>query len=252
MKFTNKIKTNWHDTDANRCVRPSKIVEYMQETANRQCEESGLPLDWLRDEHGLAFILGAISLNVRKPLHAYEEIEVRTWCKEAKSYIFNRYFEIVRGGEVVAEAASTWVLIDINQKTMVRADHYDVLDGKFYYDEPIAPETLLKKARVPKELEMTEVGKRKIVYSDIDYNMHMNNTRYPDMICDFVDELSSSASPMRIKSLSLSYLKESALGATLAVSRSAIDEDGTLYVRTTNEQGETCLEACAVLDKLNI
>ena len=250
MKFTYKLKTNWHDTDANRCVRPSKIVEYMQETANRQCEQSGLPLDWLRDEHGLAFILGAISLNIRKPLHAYEEIEVRTWCKEAKSYIFNRYFEIVREGEIVAEAASTWVLIDLNKKTMVRADHHDVFGGKFYYDEPIDPDTLPKKARIPGDLELYEVGKRKIVYSDIDYNMHMNNTRYPDMLCDFVEELSSTESPMRIKSLSLSYIKESALGATLTVSRSAVDENGTVFVRTTNSQGETCLEACAVLESV--
>jgi len=250
MKFSLKIKTNWHDTDANRCVRPSKIVEYMQETANRQCENSGLPLDWLRDEHGLAFILGAISINLIKPLHAYEDIEVRTWCKEAKSYIFNRYFEIVRDGEIVAEAASTWVLIDINQKTMVRADRYDIFGGKFYYDEQINPDTLLKKARVPKDTAMCEVGKRKIVYSDIDYNMHMNNTHYPDMICDYIEELSAAELPMRIKSLSLSYLKESALGVTLTVSRSEIDGNGTLYVRTTNEQGETCLEACAVLEKL--
>ena len=249
MKFSYKIKTNWHDTDANRCVRPSKIVEYMQETANRQCEDSGLPLDRLRDEHGLAFILGAISLNIKKPLHAYEEIEVRTWCREAKSYIFNRYFEIVRDGEVVAEAASTWVLIDLNKKTMVRADHYDIFDGKFYYDEPIDPAALLKKARVPRELEMREVGKRRIVYSDIDYNMHMNNTRYPDMIADHIEELSRAESPMRIKSLSLSYLKESSLGATLSVSRSEIDENGMIFIRTTNEQGETCLEAIVVLEK---
>ena len=251
MKFTNKIKTNWHDTDANRCVRPSKIVEYMQETANLQCEDSGLPLDWLRDEHGLAFILGAISLNILKPLHAYEEIEVRTWCKEAKSYIFNRYFEIVRDGEKVAEASSTWVLIDLDKKAMVRADHYDVFDGKFYYDEPVALEALLKKARVPRELPMQEAGKRRIVYSDIDYNMHMNNTRYPDMLCDFIEELSSTESPMRIARLSLSYLKESPLGATLTVSLSEIDENGTVFVRTTNEAGETCLEACAVLEKYN-
>ena len=250
MKFSYKIKTNWHDTDANRCVRPSKIVEYMQETANRQCEDSGLPLDRLRDEHGLAFILGAISLNIKKPLHAYEDIEVRTWCKEAKSYIFNRYFEIERDGEVVAEAASTWVLIDLDKKTMVRADHYDIFGGKFYYDEPVDPAALLKKARVPRELEMHEVGKRRIAYSDIDYNMHMNNTRYPDMLCDFIEELSSVEAPMRIKSLSLSYLKESALGATLTVSRSEMDGRGTVYVRTANEQGETCLEATAVLEEI--
>jgi acyl-ACP thioesterase len=211
----------------------------MQETANRQCEESGLPLDWLRDEHGLAFILGAISLNVRKPLHAYEEIEVRTWCKEAKSYIFQRFFEIVRDGEKVAEAASTWVLIDLEKKTMVRADNYDFLKNSFYYDEPVAPEVLLKKARISKEIKLFEVGKRRISYSDIDYNMHMNNTHYPDMICDFLEEMTDAEKTWRVAAISLSYIKESALGATLTVTRSAMQEDGTVLVRTLGESGET-------------
>ena len=243
MKFTNKIKTNWHDTDAHRNVRASKIVEYMQETANRQCEASGLPLEKLRDEKGLAFILGALSLNIYTPLHAYDEIEVRTWCKEAKSYIFNRYFEIIRGGEKVAEAASTWVLIDLEKKTMVRADNYDFLKNSFYYDEPVDPAILPKKPRLSKDIELYEVGKRKIAYSDIDYNMHMNNTHYPDMICDFLDEMTDETKEYKVKSMSLSYVKESHLGATLTVMRGAMDENGEIAVKTLNEAGETCLEA---------
>ncbi len=242
MKFTYKIKTNWHDTDANRIVRPSKIVEYMQETANRQCESSGLPLEKLRDEKGLAFILGALSLNIYQPLHAYEEIEVRTWCREAKSYIFMRYFEIVREGEKIAEASSTWVLIDLNTKNMVRASSYDFLGDKFYYDEPVDPAALLPKARIAKDSPMIEVGKRKIMYSDIDYNMHMNNTHYPDMVCDYLDEMTGDI-PYFVSAISLSYVKESHLGATLTVTRGEMAEDGKIEVRTLNEAGETCLEA---------
>ncbi len=250
MKFSNHIKVNWHDTDGFRCVRPSKIVEYMQETANFQCETSGLPLDALRDEKGLAFILGAMSIAIHKPLHAYENIEVRTWCKEAKSYIFQRFFEIVRDGEVIAEASSTWVLIDLNKKSMVRADHYDFFEGKFYYDEPVLQERLLKKPRIAKDAELLFVGERKIVYSDIDYNMHMNNTHYPDMICDFLSELSDENKPCRVKGISLSYIKESHLGATLSFERSEADSDGNILVRTKNEQGEICLEAVVCLEDL--
>lgn len=249
MKYTYKITTNWHDTDANRIVRPSKIVEYMQETANRQCESSGLPLEKLRDEKGLAFILGAISVNIYMPLHAYEEIEVRTWCKEAKSYIFMRYFDILRDGVIIAEASSTWVLIDLETKNMVRASNYDFLGDKFYYDEPVDPAVLLPKARIAKEAVMREVGKRKICYSDIDYNMHMNNTHYPDMICDHLDEMTGEI-PYFVSKLSLSYLKESPLGATLTVARSNMSEDGKIEVRTLNEAGESCLEAMISLQNL--
>ena len=249
MKFTNKIKTDWHDTDANRCVRPSKILEYMQATANVQCESSGLSLDGLRDEKGLAFILGALSMNIYKPLHAYEDIEVRTWCKEAKSFIFMRYFDILRDGELIAEASSTWVLIDINTKNMVRAGGLDFFDGKFYYDEPVDPALLLPKAKLGRDAELYEVGKRKIVYSDIDYNMHMNNTHYPDMVCDHLEEMTGDV-PYFVSAMSLSYVKESHLGSTLTVTRGEMAEDGTIQIRTLNEDGEACLEAVVKLIKI--
>ena len=250
MKFTNKIKTNWHDTDANRIVRPSKIVEYMQETANRQCEESGLPLEKLRDEKHLAFILGAISINIYKPLYAYEEIEVRTWCREAKSYIFMRYFEILRGDELIAESSSTWVLIDLNTKSMARASNYGFMKDCFYYDDPIDPDILLPKAKIAKDAPLFDIGKRKTVYSDIDYNMHMNNTRYPDMICDFLDEMTNTDTHYRVSAMSLSYVKESHLGAILTIERGEMSEDGRICVRTKNEDGEICLEAIVKLDKI--
>jgi acyl-ACP thioesterase len=132
---------------------------------------------------------------------------------------------------------------------MVRADNYDFLKDSFYYDEPVDPAAVPKKARIDKEIELYEVGKRKICYSDIDYNMHMNNTHYPDMICDFLDEMADTENEWRVKSMSLSYIKESHLGATLTVMRSERQPDGTVYVRTLGESGETCLESVVELEK---
>ena len=248
MKFTEKYTVRWHDTDACRNIRPSKIVEYMQETANRQCESSGLPLDKLRDERGLGFILGALSLRVDKPLHSYDEIEVSTWCTPARGYIFNRYFEIKHGGEVAAMAASTWVLLDIEKKTLVRISPDDDMNTHFYYDEPIDPSLLPKKPRIAKDAPLCEVGTRRIVYSDIDYNMHMNNTHYPDMICDYLCE-STRGNGAHVSSMSLSYLKEAALGDDLCVLRTDANPDGVILVRTQNEAGQVCLEASVTFSK---
>ena len=249
MKFTKNYTVRWHDTDANRNVRPSKIVEYMQETANIQCEHSGLPLDKLRDDSGLGFILGALSLRIDEPIHAYDEIEVCTWCKPARGYIFNRYFEISRNGKTVARAASTWVLVNVEQKTLVRTSPDDAMHTHFYYDEPIAAEDLPKKARITKDTRLERVGTRRVVYSDIDYNMHMNNTHYPDMICDFLSEMTESERPSTVSSLSLSYLKEAALGDTLTVYRSPISEDGSITVQAKNGCDEVCFEAILTLSK---
>ena len=245
MKYTEKHTVRWHDTDANRCARPSKIVEYMQEVANRQCEACGLPLDKLRDERGLGFILGALSLRIDAPLHAYDEIEVSTWCVPARGYIFNRYFEIKKNGETVAQAASTWVLLDINKKTIVRLSPDDDMNTHFYYDDPVDPASVPRKPRIAKDAPLYKIGERRIAYSDIDYNMHMNNTHYPDMICDFLDEM--TAGSCRVSSMSLSYVKEAALGETLSVCRTNVDENGIILVRTKNSAGDVCLEASVTL-----
>ena len=134
---------------------------------------------------------------------------------------------------------------------MVRASNIDFFDGKFYYDEPVDPAALPPKAKISKDASLIEVGKRKITYSDIDYNMHMNNTRYPDMLCDFLDEMTSPDKAYRVSALSLSYLKESSLGATLTVTRGEMSEDGLIEMRTLNDVGDICLEAIVRLTEIS-
>ena len=244
MKYTRDLTVQWYDTDASRVVRPSIMMVYMMETANMQCEQYGFGLDKLRDEKGLGFVLGSIQANFNKPLYAYDKITVRTWCRESRGYSFMRYFEIVRDGEVVAEAASTWALLDINARTMVRGD--ESFDGFFPIDEPLDAKSLPRRARASKnELEL--VGTRRIVYSDIDYNMHMNNTRYPDMICDFLPDMTGK----RLTKMSLNYAREAPLGAELTVMRHASDTtNGEFEVRTLDSEGNTCLEATVEVQKI--
>ena len=133
---------------------------------------------------------------------------------------------------------------------MVRAESHEWMNDRVFYDEPIDPTALPKKPRISRDVELYEVGKRKISYSDIDYNMHMNNTRYPDMICDFLDEMTSENPAYRVGEMSLSYVKESPLGATLTVLRMSQNEDGTILVRTQNESGENCLDALVALEQI--
>ena len=93
---------------------------------------------------------------------------------------------------------------------------------------------------------MELVGERKIVYSDIDYNRHMNNTHYPDMLCDFTPEIRSH----RAIGFTLSFLHEAAFGHTLKVYRAERGE-GEYYFRTVNEEGNTCLEALLLTEKID-
>ncbi len=245
MKYSRKYTTKWHDTDANRIVSASKILMYMQETGNLQCRDFGNPLDDMRDEKGQGFILGSLQLRVFKPIYAYEDIEVFTWCKESRGYSFMRYFEIVRGGETVAAASSLWALVDINTKSLVRGD--ESMDKFYPIDEPMDESNLPGRVRIKRDAPLTPVGERKIMFSDIDYNIHMNNTKYPDMVFDYLPERENSY----VSGISLSYVKEAAYGDTIGIYLGEADADGYREVVTKNSAGERCLECKIQLSPKN-
>ena len=233
MKYTEKYKTMWHDTDASRKVRPSELLVYMQETANRQFVSVGRDLDGERDSDGVGFILSKIAIDFNMPLYAYEDIEVETFTCDSRGFSFNRGFRILKDGEEVARAASVWALVDVKEGKLIKVSDYSV----GFENEPIPITESPMRIKMPPAESFASVGKRTIVYSDIDYNMHMNNTRYPNMLCDFME----IADTDRIVGMSLSYLHEAALGDTLEVLCAKTEEN--YFFKTIGKEGKICLEA---------
>lgn len=238
MIHSENYKTTWHDTDCNRNVRPTRILTYFEETSNSHMIAVGQPLDDIRDKAGLGFILSRLAIRFYKPLAAYKNIKVETWTSEGRAFSTLRSFRLKDGEDVVAEALTLWALVDINEHKPVKISSY--LFG-FEHEAPIEIDAPARVA-FPKDLELEKVGERQIFFSDCDYNMHMNNTRYPDMICDFLPDIKEK----RLSSLTLSFVREAALGQTLAVYRAQKDERTYLF-RTVDIGGNTCLEAEATV-----
>ena len=233
MKYTEHYNIRWHDTDAVRELRPSAALMYMQETANRQFLASGTTLDEMRDQSGTAFLLSRLAIDLSEPLHAYDDIEVDTFTCPAHGATFPRGFEIRKEGRTVARATSNWALIRLADRSLVRADEQPLRFG----DEPEIAVSMPLRFRAPQDAVWQCVGERRIVFADLDYNLHMNNTKYPDMLADFLPDPPG----LRITGLSLSYLREAAFGDTLSVER-AEGADGIFYFRT-RKGSEICLDA---------
>ena len=237
MKYTENYKIKWHDTGADRNVRLSQYLVYMQETANLQLLANGTSLDDVRDEMRLGFILSKIKLVFHKDLAAYEDISVNTWTCPSRGFTFSRCFEIERAGEKIAEAISFWALLNIDTKMLTRVDGFDLgLESE-------APLEIDAPRRIkPPEGELVLLGKREIRYSDIDYNMHMNNTKYPDMLCDFMpmDKIG------KVREMTLEFLHESALGDTLSFYGAS--DGNRFYFKTVNEKGDVCLTAEVIVE----
>ncbi len=237
MKYTQAYTTRWHDTDAWRRVSPSQLLVYMQETSGGHTTSLGMSLDQLRDQHRLAFILSKLRLCIYEPLYAFEDITVETWTSPERGFSSFRSFRILRGNTVIAEADSTWALVDPEDRTLHKAEEA----GYPFAHEDAVSLDLPPRIRFPVGVPLSEVGRRTIVYSDLDYNMHMNNTRYPNMLCDFLPPEEIGA----IRGMVLSYLHEAAYGSTLSVLLAK--EGNCRYFRTVTEDGTVCLEALITL-----
>ena len=237
MYYTRSYTNMWHDTDACGFVRPSRLLEYMQETANLQCRDYGMDLNDLFYQKGMGFLLSRSQIRIDAPLRAYEEIEVRTWCPPSRALSFLRNFQVLRGGLVVAEALTTWALMDVNRKALIKVTDFD---GEFPLGDPLDETTLPKRVRIGSSLTLPVVGQRRTVYSDLDFNRHMNNTKYADMLCDHIPDMEGKY----VSSLSMAYLHEAAYGDEITVCRAQAEDapDGFLF-KTLNQSGVTCLEA---------
>ena len=240
MIYEQTLTARWHDTDATLAVRPSQLLVYMQEMAFCHLDSVGKNLDTMRSGKGLAFILTRLTLRFYRPLRPMQRVVAQTWISQGRGVNFPRYFRLTdEQGTPAAEGASSWVLIDLNTHLPVRAETFD------YGFSPEEPLPFATPRRLPVPAQMTQVGTRRIAYSDIDYNGHMNNTRYPDMVCDFLPE---GVVP-RIHTMHLEFIKEAAFGSTLRVLRGEMQtEQGYSYlIQTRNEADELCLSAQVIL-----
>jgi len=233
MKYSENYEIRWHDTDATLKIRPTQLLALMQETSNRHIATLGMSLDKLRETKKLGFILSKTRVEINRRPSAFETITVETWTNPSRSFSFNRSFLVRVGEEIVAKADTLWALVGVEDHKFHKMDETDYV----FEDEAPVELSLPSRFRIPTELVLEPMGERRIVYSDIDYNMHMNNTRYADMLCDFLplDEVDA------LRGFSLSYLNEAAYGHTVSVLGGK--QDDIRYFRTTDEEGTPCLEA---------
>lgn len=232
MKWTEKFRINSHDCDPVGRVRPSLILRYMQETAGLQLYNLG-PSNAELAERDMAFILSRIGIYIYGTLHAYDEITVSTWASPGRGVSFNRGYEIRRGEELIAEASSIWGLIGISDRKIYRAD--DIAFG-FAPGTSVEPTTPMR-VHIPKDMPLSLVGERTVAYSDLDANNHMNNTNYPDMLCDFIPDIESE----HINSVNISFVSDAKRGEILKVYTAY--EDGKYYFRTVRRDGSVNVEA---------
>ena len=234
MKFFQNYNIRWHDTNANREITPSAILTLMQETTNKHIQTIYPTLEYIRDELHQAFILAKVYMRFYESAHAYEDVTVETWTgEESRGFTFYRSFVVKKGDKIIADALTLWCLVDTENRKLLQVSKFE----NNFIDEPSLNIEMPRKIKFPNDIPFEFVGKRKIVYSDIDYNKHMNNTHYPNMLIDFLPHPEN----FKVTELMLSFIKGAIYEEEIEIHRCC--ENDTFYFKTLNSDNNTCLEA---------
>jgi acyl-ACP thioesterase len=221
--FKTSFTVDIHDVDFNGSAKASSLLKYIQSAAELQLTANGMSYEYLKNQNR-AFIVSKIKMEISDKIGAYVPITATTYPATSRGYSFLRCYELIRDGETVARAVAVWALVDTESRALVRVNDFEL--GLETYDPIDIPMTRIV---IPKNVML--VGNYKVNYGDTDQNKHMNNTRYPDIYASFM--------PMdkkRIKSITISYLKEAKMGELLRVE--SAEKDGVVYFRTLCEDGK--------------
>lgn len=160
--------------------RPSAILEVMQEVAGAHSTLLGLGRGTLLDQNMVWIVTRAEVVMDRYPIIG-ETITVETFPMPVRRWFFPRYY-IFRdeSGAEIGRAGTLWALLDINTRRMSRPDAVTAL----LPDNSDLAAPLGLPATVAEVSGTVQHAAYLPVYTDIDNNFHVNNTRYMDWACN--------------------------------------------------------------------
>ena len=228
MEYRMKCEVDVHDVDFNGVAKTSSIMKYIQSAAQSQLTANGMSYDNLKAAKR-AFIISRFKLEILRPLSAHTPLTAITYPCESRGYSFLRCYALECDGEIVAKAISVWALVDTESRALVK-----VRDFELGLETLPQNELMLGAMKLP--AMMTDIGGYGVHYGDVDQNMHMNNTKYPDMYSNFLP-----LNGKMIRSIAINYSAEAQIGDKLRVQRG--EADGYYYFRTVRSDGRVNSEA---------
>jgi len=223
----------------NGIMRPSAVIRELQESANLCSEEQGPSEKELRD-NGYAFVVSRMTVSIYDDIKRYEKLTSQTWAADiGGAFSYGRCYNILREGAPIVEASAIFALLDTNRGRPVKNGTVQL---NYCTDEPLLLDVPSRMIMPPQDI-FTLAGEHTVRLSETDANGHMNNTRYADMICDFIPDMNNR----KVVRFTISYLAEAKLGEELKIYR-AETEPGTFCFRTVRSDGRTNVEVEIVCD----
>lgn len=212
--FTRHIVIPCYDTDVAYRLKPASFMDFSQEIAQQHAAVLGFGYDALQETR-TAWVLSRLHVKFIKYPVWRDDVDFTTWHKGAERLFFLRDFKMTdRNGEPAVLATSSWLIINLDTRRLVRSVGLNGFDTDF---KEHAIETSCDKVLMPKGVQAEVAGEHMVAYSDVDMNGHANNARYIVWAMDALGYEFLADNP--VKELKINFNHETKPGETITLYR---------------------------------
>jgi acyl-ACP thioesterase len=190
------------DIDRSDRLTLNAAFDFFQEAAISHAERLGVGRDAMASS-GQVWVLSRISVFFERRPRYGETVTVRTWPRGAEKLFALRDYDILdESGKPAVRGRSGWLILDMAKRRPLRPQQ--IVEG-FPRNDGLDALPGGGGGLNPGDGFVFQ-GERRAAYSDIDYNGHVNNTRYVQWILDITEfGVLEKADTLR---LDINYLSE--------------------------------------------
>lgn len=206
-------------------MKPYGYQALIMDIAERHLRQFGLGVDNLLQK-GMSWVLVSSSVEIIEPIREEITLTARTWHSEQDKLTFRRELCFSDSeGKPLFKASTFSVLMDINDRRIIRPDRLD-----FEIGQPHSEFLMEASPKLRFKGEMLPCDRRKIYPSCIDRLGHTNNCRYPEFAYDALTD-GEIASLDRMHRMDIYFKSELKPGDSFTVRRSTSEvQSGELII----------------------
>lgn len=234
--YTKKIKVIEPECDVNRKMSLSNIMRHAQQIGSDHLAEMNVDYSLMYDD-GMVFLVAKMNIEISRRPAMGEELVLTTIPQKSKGAQFIRdTIFTTAAGEKLVTVSIAWLLIDPHTRRILRPSAFDKYAFEMF---PNDGETITG-YRIKKPEQSGTLHMRQVKYSDLDYNQHVNNAIYADIVCDMIPD--QVMLHKEISSFGILYQKEATIHQIMEIEVVSAWSGAAFYVGAL-VAGERCFEA---------
>ena len=233
-----RFRVEPQEVDFTRCATLPSLGSALLNVAGVDAHTKGFGIDVLHaDNH--SWVLSRMAMEIDRRPPQYTDYTIATWINEYGRVLSTRNFTLcdAAGGEF-GRAVTQWAMLDLTNRTAVDLSHVGDAHADAVVDCP--PPT--EKPRKIRAIAPTRQVEHRVVYSDIDFNRHVNTMRYIEMMCDLLP-LAWITGPEAVR-IDLHFLHECRYGELLTIGCELREAEHEALFEIATEAGMVAVRAC--------